>query len=157
MKIHQISADHLTIEKIDEIITRGYKIELSDDAKARIVKCREYLDSKMNVSNRPIYGVTTGFGSLCHISIDADQLSQLQKNLVMSHACGTGERMPNEIVKIMMLLKIQSISYGYSGSKLDTVQRLVDFFNNDVYPIIYRQGSLGASGDLVPLAHLSLP
>jgi len=157
MKIHQISADHLTIEKIDEIITHGYKIELSDDAKARIVKCREYLDSKMNVSNRPIYGVTTGFGSLCHISIDADQLSQLQKNLVMSHACGTGERMPNEIVKIMMLLKIQSISYGYSGSKLDTVQRLVDFFNNDVYPIIYRQGSLGASGDLVPLAHLSLP
>ena len=157
MKIHQISADHLTIEKIDEIITRGYKIELSDDAKARIVKCREYLDSKMNVSNRPIYGGTTGFGSLCHISIDADQLSQLQKNLVMSHACGTGERMPNEIVKIMMLLKIQSISYGYSGSKLDTVQRLVDFFNNDVYPIIYRQGSLGASGDLVPLAHLSLP
>ena len=75
----------------------------------------------------------------------------------MSHACGTGERVPNEIVKIMLLLKIQSLSYGYSGCKLDTVERLVEFFNNDVYPIVYMQGSLGASGDLVPLAHLSLP
>ena len=105
----------------------------------------------------PIYGVTTGFGSLCKISISEDQLSQLQINLMMSHACGIGERVSNEIVKIMLLLKIQSLSYGYSGSKLDTVERLIDFFNNDIYPIVYRQGSVGASGDLVPLAHLCLP
>ena len=101
--------------------------------------------------------MTTGFGSLCNVSIGSDQLSQLQINLIKSHACGTGERVPNDIVKIMMLLKIQSLSYGYSGCKLDTVQRLVAFFNNGIYPVVYKQGSLGASGDLVPLAHMCLP
>ena len=157
MTIHQISAEHLTIEKIDEIIRKGYKLELSDDARQRIVHCREYLDKKVAESEVPIYGVTTGFGSLCKISISEDQLSQLQINLMMSHACGIGERVRNEIVKIMILLKIQSLSYGYSGCKLDTVERLIDFFNNDIYPIVYQQGSVGASGDLVPLAHLCLP
>ena len=155
--IHKISAEHLTIERVGEIIGKGYKIELSDDARARIVKCREYLDKKIAENRAPIYGVTTGFGSLCNVSIGGDHLAQLQINLMMSHACGTGERVPNEIVKIMLLLKIQSLSYGYSGCKLDTVERLIDFFNNDIYPIVYMQGSLGASGDLVPLAHLSLP
>ena len=155
--IHQISAEHLTIERIGEIIEKGYKLELSEDARKRIVRCREYLDKKIEKTEKPIYGVTTGFGSLCNVSIGNDQLSQLQINLMMSHACGTGDRVPNDIVKIMLLLKIQSLSYGYSGCKLDTVERLVDFFNNDVYPIVYMQGSLGASGDLVPLAHLCLP
>lgn len=155
--IHKISAEHLTIERIGEIVYNGYKLELSDDAKNRIIRCREYLDKKIAETTKPVYGVTTGFGSLCNVSVDADKLAQLQINLMMSHACGVGDRVPNDIVKMMMLLKIQSLSYGYSGSKLDTVQRLVDFFNNDVYPIVYMQGSLGASGDLVPLAHMSLP
>ena len=155
--IHKISAEHLTIERIGEIIEKGYKLELSDDARQRIIKCREYLDRKIAETTAPVYGVTTGFGSLCNVSVGADQLAQLQINLMMSHACGVGDRVPNEIVKIMLLLKIQSLSYGYSGSKLDTVERLVDFFNNDIYPIVYMQGSLGASGDLVPLAHLTLP
>ena len=155
--IHKISAEHLTIEKIEEIIRGGYKIELSDDARQRIIHCREYLDKKVAESEVPIYGVTTGFGSLCKISISEDQLSQLQINLMMSHACGVGERVRNEIVKIMSLLKIQSLSYGFSGSKLDTVERLIEFFNNDIYPIVYHQGSVGASGDLVPLAHMCLP
>lgn len=155
--IHSISADHLTIERIGEIIYGGYKLELSDDAVKRIERCREYLDEKIRTSSQPVYGVTTGFGSLCNVSIGKDQLTQLQINLIKSHACGTGERVPNDIVKIMMLLKIQSLSYGYSGCKVDTVEQLVRFFNNDVYPVVYRQGSLGASGDLVPLAHLSLP
>lgn len=101
--------------------------------------------------------MTTGFGSLCNVSIGKDQLTQLQINLMKSHACGTGERVPDDIVKIMMLLKIQSLSYGYSGCKVDTVEQLIRFFNNGVYPVVYRQGSLGASGDLVPLAHLCLP
>ena len=155
--IHKISAEHLTIERIGEIVYNGYKLELSDDAKNRIIRCREYLDKKIAETTKPVYGVTTGFGSLCNVSVDADKLAQLQINLMMSHACGVADRVPNDIVKMMMLLKIQSLSYGYSGSKLDTVQRLVDFFNNDVYPIVYMQGSLGASGDLVPLAHMSLP
>ena len=157
MNKHLISAEHLTIQRIEEIIAKGYKLELSEDARQRIVHCREYLDKKIATNTKPVYGVTTGFGSLCNVSIGHDHLAQLQINLMMSHACGTGERVPNEIVKIMLLLKIQSLSYGYSGCKLDTVERLVDFFNNDIYPIVYQQGSLGASGDLVPLAHLSLP
>lgn len=157
MKIHKISAEHLSIEQIGEIVYGGYKIELSDDTQRRILECREYLDKKIKESTVPIYGVTTGFGSLCNVSIGSDYLAQLQINLMMSHACGTGDRVPNDIVKIMLLLKIQSLSYGFSGCQLATVNRLIDFFNNDVYPIVYMQGSLGASGDLVPLAHLSLP
>ncbi len=155
--IHKISAGHLTQDMIDDIITHGYKLQLGDDSRQRIVRCREYLDRKIAEADKPIYGVTTGFGSLCDINIDADQMAELQINLMMSHACGIGERMPNEIVKIMLLLKVQSLSYGYSGIKLDTVERLIDFFNNDIYPIVYQQGSVGASGDLVPLAHLCLP
>lgn len=157
MKIHKISAEHLSIERIGEIVYGGYKIELSDDAHKRIVDCREYLDRKIAESTTPIYGVTTGFGSLCNVSIGSDYLAQLQINLMMSHACGTGDRVPNAIVKIMLLLKIQSLSYGFSGCQLVTVNRLIDFFNNEIYPVVYMQGSLGASGDLVPLAHLSLP
>lgn len=156
-KIHEISAGHLTLDKVWEILRGHYLLRLGDDARRRIVRCRDYLDQKIAASKAPIYGVTTGFGSLCNISIGNDQLSQLQVNLMMSHACGIGERVPNEIVKLMILLKIQSLSYGYSGCKLDTVERLVDFFNNDIYPVVYMQGSVGASGDLVPLAHLCLP
>lgn len=155
--IHKISAEHLTIERIGEVVYNGYKLELSDDARNRIIRCRAYLDEKIAKTTRPVYGVTTGFGSLCNVSVNPDQLAQLQINLMMSHACGVGDRVPNDIVKMMMLLKVQSLSYGYSGCKLDTVQRLVDFFNNDIYPVVYMQGSLGASGDLVPLAHMSLP
>lgn len=155
--IHKISAEHLTIERIGEVVYNGYKLELSDDARNRIIRCREYLDEKIAKTTRPVYGVTTGFGSLCNVSVNPDQLAQLQINLMMSHACGVGDRVPNDIVKMMMLLKVQSLGYGYSGCKLDTVQRLVDFFNNDIYPVVYMQGSLGASGDLVPLAHMSLP
>ena len=155
--IHKISAEHLTIERIGEVVYNGYKLELSDDARNRIIRCRKYLDEKIAKTTRPVYGVTTGFGSLCNVSVNPDQLAQLQINLMMSHACGVGDRVPNDIVKMKMLLKVQSLSYGYSGCKLDTVQRLVDFFNNDIYPVVYMQGSLGASGDLVPLAHMSLP
>ena len=156
-KIHEISPGHLTLNKVSEIIRHNYKLKLGDDSRERIIRCRKYLDKKMTESETPIYGVTTGFGSLCNINIGKDQLSQLQINLMMSHACGCGDRVPNEIVKLMILLKIQSLSYGYSACKLDTVERLIDFFNEDVYPIVYMQGSVGSSGDLVPLAHLCLP
>lgn len=157
MNKHYISSEHLTIERIGEIIMNHEQLELSEEARQRITYCREYLDKKIEANEKPIYGVTTGFGSLCNVSIGQDHLAHLQINLMMSHACGTGDRVPDEIVKIMLLLKIQSLSYGYSGCKLDTVERLVDFFNNDIYPVVYMQGSLGASGDLVPLAHLCLP
>lgn len=155
--IHHISSEWLTIDKVSQLLQPGVKLELSDDARSRIIRCREYLDNKMKSQKEPIYGITTGFGSLCNISIGADQLKQLQKNLVMSHSCGVGERVPREIVRLMLLLKAQSLSYGNSGVQLITVQRLLDFFNNDVTPVVYQQGSLGASGDLAPLANMSLP
>ena len=157
MEIHYISAERLTIERVGEILEKNIPIALSQDAVNRIVRCREYLDNKMGNSTEPIYGVSTGFGSLCNISIGYDELGTLQKNLVMSHACGTGERVPSQIVRLMLLLKIQSLSYGHSGVQLATVERLVDFYNNDILPVVFQQGSLGASGDLAPLAHLSLP
>ena len=145
------------MERVREIIERRLPLALSDDARQRIVRCREYLDRKMVHSDRPIYGITTGFGSLCNISIDHDSLAQLQRNLVMSHACGTGERVPSEVVRLILLLKIQSLAYGHSGVQLATVERLVEFYNHDILPVVYQQGSLGASGDLAPLAHMSLP
>lgn len=155
--IHQINTERLTIEKACEIIETGAKLVLSDECTALINKCREFLDDKIERTTEPLYGITTGFGSLCNISINAKDLSALQSNLVMSHACGTGDRVAPEIVKMMLLLKIQSLSYGNSGVQLATVQRLVDFFNEDVLPVVYQQGSLGASGDLAPLANMCLP
>ncbi len=157
MEIHHISADRLTIERVGDILNKNIRIDLSDDAVSRITRCRDFLDHKMETQQEPIYGITTGFGSLCNISIGRKDLSQLQKNLVMSHSCGTGERVPDRIVKLMLLLKIQSLSYGNSGVQLKTVQRLIDFFNNDILPVVFQQGSLGASGDLAPLANMSLP
>ena len=155
--IHHINSERLTIAKVEEILSKGYKLALSDNAKRRIINCRKYLDEKMKDTEHPIYGVTTGFGSLCNISVGKDDLSTLQKNLMMSHACGTGERVPTAIVKLMLFLKAQSLSYGHSGVQLVTVERLLDLFNNDIIPVVYEQGSLGASGDLSPLAHMCLP
>ena len=155
--MHPISHAHLSLERLKKIIENHEKIMLSQEATAAIVKCREYLDRKMEDLDRPIYGVTTGFGSLYNVSIPKEDLSQLQHNLVMSHACGSGETVRPEIVKLMLLLKVQNFSYGHSGAQLKTVQRLIDMFNEDVLPVVYQQGSLGASGDLAPLAHLSLP
>jgi histidine ammonia-lyase len=154
---HYINTDLLTFEVLQEIISQNKSIALSENAKTNIIKCRKYLDTKMASHSEPIYGINTGFGSLCNVKISNENLSKLQENLVKSHACGTGEKVPSEIVKLMLLLKIQSLSYGHSGIQLKTAERLVDFYNNDVLPVIYTQGSLGASGDLAPLAHLSLP
>ena len=155
--IHYISTDVLSLEAIQEIIYQHKTLELSEEARVNIQKCRDYLDAKMSANETPIYGINTGFGSLCNVKISNENLSKLQENLVKSHACGTGEEVPIEIVRLMLLLKIQSLSYGYSGVQLSTVLRLIDFYNNGILPVIYTQGSLGASGDLAPLAHLSLP
>lgn len=155
--IHYISSDILSIERINEIISQDLKLALSEEASSLIQKCRTFLDQKMETNERPIYGINTGFGSLYNVKISNENLSKLQDNLVKSHACGTGDEVPEEIVKIMLLLKIQSLSYGNSGVQLQTVERLIALFNNNILPVVYEQGSLGASGDLAPLAHLSLP
>jgi len=156
-KVHKISAETVDFEQVRSILEEKRKLVLSEDSAKRISKCREYLDKKISQAHGPFYGINTGFGSLHDRSISFGDLGTLQKNLVMSHACGQGEEVPLDIVRLMIFLKIQSLSYGNSGVQLATVQRLADFFNNDIIPVVYQIGSLGASGDLAPLAHLSLP
>ncbi|MFQ3239579.1 MAG: histidine ammonia-lyase [Olleya marilimosa] len=154
---HIISSKSLDLATIQSIILEQKQLELSTDSVDKINQCRTYLDEKLKSETRPIYGINTGFGSLYNVKISKENLTKLQENLMMSHACGTGDLVPEPIVKLMLLLKIQSLSYGHSGVQLQTVKRLIDFYNNDVLPLVYTQGSLGASGDLAPLAHLSLP
>ena len=156
-KIHIISKNHLSLVDLNRILFDGFKIMLSKESVNSIEQCRSYLDEKITKSDTLIYGVNTGFGSLCNRKIESSDLAKLQANLLMSHACGIGDQVPKEIVKLMLLLKVQSLAYGNSGVQLITVQRLIDMFNNDVIPLVFQQGSLGASGDLAPLAHLALP
>ena len=155
--VYLIGSEDLTFEIIERIINENLKLELAPEAKERIERCRDYLDRKIEQSEQPLYGITTGFGSLCNRNISPDELSTLQENLVKSHACSVGAEMPHVIVKLMFLLKAHALSLGHSGVQLITVQRIIDFFNNDVLPIVYDRGSLGASGDLAPLANLFLP
>lgn len=155
--VHHISNEYLSLEQIEEIITRKHTLALSAEAEQKIQHCYDYLQNKVKNTERSIYGINTGFGSLYKKQISAEDLEQLQRNLVMSHACGTGAEVPAEIVKLMLLFKIQSLAYGHSGVQVQTVKRLIDFYNRDIYPVVYQQGSLGASGDLAPLAHLCLP
>jgi histidine ammonia-lyase len=154
---HLITNKILDLKTIHEVVLEGKQLKLSDDAVIRIKDCRRFLDEKMETHSEPIYGINTGFGSLYNVKITSKNLTKLQENLMKSHACGTGDMVPEAIVKLMLFLKIQSLSYGHSGSQLETVNRLMDFYNNNVLPVVYTQGSLGASGDLAPLAHLSLP
>ncbi|MEX2336819.1 MAG: histidine ammonia-lyase [Fulvivirga sp.] len=156
-KIHYISDQDLTMELIREIVYERYHLALSPEATTKINKCRTYLDRKVQHSSEPVYGVNTGFGSLYNKNISKEDLSKLQENLVKSHACGTGDEVPDDIVRLMLLLKLQSLAYGHSGVQLETIDRLIAFFNHGISPVIYEMGSLGASGDLAPLAHLSLP
>ena len=155
-KYFQISQSDLTIADIESILKENLKLKLDQQTEKKVSSNRLYLDQKLENSDVLHYGINTGFGSLCNKVISSGELRKLQVNLVRSHACGFGKEVDNEIVKIMMLLKIQSLSRGYSGITLTTLKRLIYFFNHDIFPIVYEQGSLGASGDLAPLAHMSL-
>ncbi|MBF0650409.1 histidine ammonia-lyase [Dysgonomonas sp. GY75] len=155
--VYYIGSGELTFEILEQIINKNLKLELAPEAKDRIQKCRDYLDEKIKSQKTPMYGITTGFGSLCNKNISPDELTRLQENLVKSHACSVGEEISPVIVKLMLLLKAHALSLGYSGVQVITVQRIIDFFNNDIIPIVCDRGSLGASGDLAPLANLFLP
>ncbi len=154
---HHISPRHLSIDALSQILADGRTLALSGEASGAIRHCREYLDHKLSGPHTLYYGINTGFGSLCNIRISDDDIEQLQHNLVVSHAAGMGNEVPVEVIRIMMLLKIQSLSYGFSAVREKVVQRLIDLYNAGVYPVVFELGSLGASGDLAPLAHLSLP
>ena len=153
----QLNKTWLSFEQLKHVIDAEVKIDITSDTRDSINKCRAYLDKKITGTNDLFYGINTGFGFLQNVKIDDTQIEQLQYNLLKSHACGLGDEVPAPIVKLMLLLKIKSLSYGHSGVQEATVQRLIDMYNHNVLPIIYTQGSLGASGDLSPLSHLSLP
>ena len=155
--VYYVGSEPLTFDSIELILTQNMKLELSQEVRERIQRCRDYLDRKIEQQDGPLYGITTGFGSLCNKNISPDELSTLQENLVKSHACSVGDEVSPVIVRLMMLLKAHALSLGHSGVQVITVQRILDFFNNDVLPIVYDRGSLGASGDLAPLANLFLP
>ena len=148
---------HTSFQQVKNLLAFDQMISITFDAHEKILRCRQYLDDKMNNSDELFYGINTGFGYLQNVRIGDDQLEQLQSNLLQSHACGLGEEVPADIVKLMIAFKIKSLSYGHSAVQIDTVKRLMDMYNNDVLPVIFTQGSLGASGDLAPLSHLSLP
>lgn len=147
----------LTFDEIKNYLQHQQFVSITFRAHEKIERCRNYLDQKIAENHTPFYGINTGFGFLQNVIIADHQLEQLQNNLLMSHACGMGDEVPQEIVKLMLLLKIKSLSYGFSGVQVDTVKRLMDMHNSHVLPVVYQQGSLGASGDLAPLSHLSLP
>lgn len=147
----------LTVTEVEEFLNdENPLIELSKVTQQEVTKCRNYLVNKLKTHGKPIYGINTGFGSLCNVEIPENDIETLQENLVKSHACGMGNEVPVEIVKLMLFLKIQSLAYGKSGVKLETIDLLCQLINHQIYPVIYQQGSLGASGDLAPLAHMSL-
>lgn len=152
-----IGNEQLTIESCEDYLLHRPLLKLTEEAKQRIQHCRDFLDSKLGSAQKPIYGVTTGFGSLWKHSVSAEQLTTLQENLVKSHSCSTGEEVKPDIIRLMLLLKAHALQYGHSGVQVATVERILDMLNNDVLPIVYDRGSLGASGDLAPLANLFLP
>ena len=157
MNTYAIGSSELTYDLIEQLLKDKTKLVLSEEAVAKIQHCRDYLDSKMDDTSKPIYGVTTGFGSLCNRTISTEDLSTLQENLVKSHSCSIGQPIDETIIRLMLLLKAHALSMGFSGVQVETVQRILDFYNNDILPVVYDRGSLGASGDLAPLANLFLP
>lgn len=156
-KTFEISPDPINLKQLYEILEGGSEVKLSEGSRQAVMACREYLDEKIQRESAPIYGINTGFGSLCDISIEGKDLSALQVNLVRSHASGSGKPLDHTLVKLMLLLKARSLAFGHSGISLEVMERLLFFYNQGLFPKVYEQGSLGASGDLAPLAHLSLP
>jgi histidine ammonia-lyase len=157
MQTYKISPEPITLQELADVVHGNSQVVLSETSEVKIKKCRDFLDEVVKNNDKPIYGINTGFGSLYKNSIGSEHLETLQRNLVVSHACGMGASVPQEIVRWMLILKARGLSYGHSGVQLETVKRLLDFYNNGYHPEIFEQGSLGASGDLAPLAHLALP
>src|SRR5690554_4416221 len=155
MKVIVLDHQQFEIDELFQFIRSRNKVELGENARKAILKCREYLNDKMENTEGNIYGINTGFGSLYDQSISKEDLAKLQVNLVRSHACGTGEETPSNIVRTMLLFKAIGLHYGHSGVQLETVERLLYFYNHNIIPVVYEQGSLGASGDLSPLAHIA--
>jgi histidine ammonia-lyase len=157
MKTYPISTQHLKVDELRTVLNETFRLELADEAKQKVQQCRNYLEQKINVPGAKYYGINTGFGSLCDVQISNDKLEQLQENLLMSHACGMGNEVMPEVVKLMLILKMKGLALGYSGVTVEVIEKLIELFNHEIFPVVWETGSLGASGDLAPLAHLCLP
>ncbi|MEM9921715.1 MAG: histidine ammonia-lyase [Bacteroidota bacterium] len=154
---YTIQSEPLALQQLARLLAENHQLQLSDDSRQKVQRCREFLENKLQASDALFYGINTGFGSLCNIAISDSQISSLQNNLVQSHACGMGDPIPPQLAKLILFLKIQGLSLGYSGVRPALIDKLLFLYNNNFIPVIYEMGSLGASGDLAPLAHLSLP
>ncbi len=150
-----IDGNSLTLDKINNFIEKGTKIELTKTAKSKIKKARALVD-KWVKENEVVYGVTTGFGEFANVKISQNKIEELQRNLIVSHSVGVGELLPPFIIKIMMLLRVNALAKGNSGIRLETLELLINLINNNIIPAIPSQGSVGSSGDLAPLSHLVL-
>jgi histidine ammonia-lyase len=147
----------VSLEELERVLKNSTEVVLGPQAKLAIETGFSFLQAKVKEDGAIYYGINTGFGSLCNTVISTEDLNQLQVNLIRSHACGVGAEVPTHLVKRMLLLKAIALSKGFSGVQLATVERLLFLYNNNFIPVVYEQGSLGASGDLAPLAHLCLP
>lgn len=150
-----IDGESLRIEDVVNVARHGYQVELSPEAEERVNRARAIVD-KFVEEGRVEYGITTGFGKFSDVVISKEDTRKLQRNLIISHACGVGEEFNKETVRAIMLLRANALSKGYSGARASTIKTLIDMLNKDVQPVIYQKGSLGASGDLAPLSHMVL-
>jgi histidine ammonia-lyase len=151
-----LTGANLTISDVEAVARHGASTSLDDDARTRIQEARDVIEILV-AEGAVVYGVTTGFGDLAMVSIPSSEATRLQENLLMSHATGVGSAFPREIVRAMLLLRANTLALGHSGCRPIIVDRLLDFLRLGIHPVVPEQGSLGASGDLAPLAHLALP
>ncbi|MTI95528.1 MAG: histidine ammonia-lyase [Firmicutes bacterium] len=150
-----IDGNSLRIEHVISVARGSVKVRLAEQAREKILASRRYVE-ELVAARQPVYGITTGFGKFSDVFIEPDDTARLQQNLIRSHACGIGESLPVEDVRAMMLLRANALATGHSGVRLQVIELLIDCLNHGIYPLVPRKGSLGASGDLVPLAHMGL-
>lgn len=148
--------DNLTVEKVIKISTGKLKAILTEEAKIKVNECRRKVDV-MSGGQKAVYGINTGFGPLCDVQITPEETGKLQENLLITHAVGVGSPINKQLSKIMMILKVQALCQGFSGVRLELIERILYFIENNLLPVVPEQGSVGASGDLAPLSHLFLP
>ena len=150
-----IDGNSLTLEKFIDVTRKNKKVELTPEAIEKVNKARALVDRYVE-DNKVVYGLTTGFGKFSDVVINGEETKTLQRNLIISHACGVGNPLDEEIVRGIMLLRANALAKGYSGIRLSTLNTLIEMINKGVHPIVPEKGSLGSSGDLAPLAHVVL-
>lgn len=148
--------DQLTVAKVIEIAKGKLRTQLTDEAITKVNNCRAKVETMAN-GNKAVYGINTGFGPLCDVQITPEETNKLQENLLITHAVGVGNPINKELSKIMLICKVHALCQGFSGVRLELIERILYFIDNDLLPVVPEQGSVGASGDLAPLSHLFLP